>query len=79
MSAPACQRCGESAQIGSVSYFNTQFCCMPCLDTEQAHIQYGEARAAELLEVSKQNYNYPGLGLPADIPNLDLPRDSRLP
>ena len=60
-----CQRCGNDAQVTSMSYFNTDYCCMPCLAIEKKHPDYSKARDAEWEAIKQDNYNYQGIGLPA--------------
>jgi hypothetical protein len=47
--------------------FNMDMCCDLCIENEQAHPSYVEARDRELDELSKGNYNFPGIGLPEDL------------
>lgn len=64
---PVCDRCRESAQITTMSRFNTQMICMPCESTERKHPAYAAAAEAERLAVLRGNYNFPGVGLPKDL------------
>jgi len=50
-----------------MSRFNTDICCPYCIDKERAHPKYKEAADAELAEVKKGNYNFKGIGKPADL------------
>lgn len=62
-----CERCGEE-RIGSIcSMFNTQTVCFPCKELEEAHPEYEAARKAEQRAVQRGDYNFPGVGLPADF------------
>ena len=49
------------------SYFNTQIICGECDDKERAHPDFILAHEIESAEVAKGNYNFPGIGLPADL------------
>jgi hypothetical protein len=50
-----------------MSRFNTEMCCMACIDKERAHPKYKEAEEVEIRQVRAGNYNYPGIGKPADL------------
>ena len=63
----ACQRCGKKTNVHSMSRFNTELCCMECLETEKRHPKYKEAEAAEHAAVKAGNYNFPGIGLPPEL------------
>ena len=69
MMAKNCARCGVSLEqeAWSMSYFNTDHCCLPCLEEEQKHSLYQTAKKIESQEVAKGNYNFEGIGLPADF------------
>lgn len=58
-----CDRCHEETFSTSMSCFNTDMICMDCEDREKEHPRYEEAKARELEEVKKGNYNFPGVGL----------------
>lgn len=62
-----CGRCGHETAITMMSLFNTDMCCDTCLEMERAHPDFPKARARELDELSKGNYNFPGIGLPEDL------------
>jgi len=62
-----CDRCGSTTSIFSGSYFNTDTICMVCQEKEAAHPQYAEAKRIENEAVMRGDYNYPGIGLPADL------------
>lgn len=62
-----CERCGEITKSRSMSKFNTDFICPECEDREKAHPLYAEADRVEIEQVRKGNYNFPGIGLPADL------------
>lgn len=62
-----CQRCREDAVVTTMSLFDTDMICNKCEKIERAHPQFPEARNVELDELSKGNYNFPGIGLPKDL------------
>jgi late competence protein required for DNA uptake (superfamily II DNA/RNA helicase) len=62
-----CDRCHKDTNTTQMSLFNTQMCCPKCIEIERAHKMFKEARKAELDELSKGNYNFPGIGLPKDL------------
>jgi hypothetical protein len=65
----ACARCAEEfAGSGSImSVFNTDQICLECKQKEEAHPDYEKARKAEAAAVSRGDYNYAGIGKPADL------------
>lgn len=62
-----CQRCRKETNMHTMSYFNTQEICMECDEAERKHPDFEKARKAEHDEVVKGNYNFAGVGLPADL------------
>jgi len=62
-----CCRCGNHNLAMTCSIFNTDWICIKCKEQETFHPMYGEAKHREHLEVLAGNYNYPGIGLPADF------------
>jgi hypothetical protein len=64
---PICSRCQKKAKVTTMSRFNTDIICIPCEDIEKQHPDYQRAVEVELQEVQKGNYNYPGIGKPADL------------
>lgn len=50
-----------------MSIFNTDMCCLECIEIERAHPDFQKARDVELDELLKGNYNFPGIGLPEDL------------
>ena len=62
-----CDRCREDAPCRMMSIFNTDMCCDKCLTIEKAHPDYKMARDVELEQLQQKNYNFPGIGLPADL------------
>jgi len=63
-----CDRCGSSKNGHLTgSYFNTDMICPVCEDKERAHSQYNLARERDAQEVRMGNYNFKGIGKPADL------------
>ena len=62
-----CDRCGNETNETMMSMFNTDILCPGCKDTEETHPKYVEAVAVELAAVQAGDYNYPGVGRPADL------------
>jgi hypothetical protein len=60
-----CQRCRKETNGTSMSIFNTEHCCIKCLELEKKHPKFQEAYNAELAETLVKNYNFPGIGLPS--------------
>ena len=53
--------------VSICSMFNADQICMDCKDEEEAHPDYEKARAAESAACLAKNYNFRGIGLPADL------------
>ena len=64
-----CARCPANlAEVAhTMSKFNTDTICMDCKDKEIKHPRYKEAADAELRAVQNGNYNFSGIGKPADL------------
>ncbi len=62
-----CDRCSKKTISWTMSRFNTEDICPLCEAHEVAHPQYEEARRVELEHVKRGNYNFPGIGKPADL------------
>ena len=81
MMSNVCNRCREEVTVTTMSYFNEDTICMECKKQERAHPDFKRARAAEHAEVRSGNYNFAGVGLPADyvqVPPLRVsPRNSK--
>ena len=60
-----CQRCRKDTTVTSMSKFNTQMCCIECLEIEKGHPQYNTAVTLEIAAVKQGNFNYQGIGLPS--------------
>lgn len=61
-----CERCRKKADATSMSIFNAEHCCIPCLELEKKHPDFEKAKKTECEAISSGNYNFPGIGLPAD-------------
>lgn len=64
-----CDRCGKRAFTTTMSQFNTQCICFECEVKEHDHPKYSEALEAERKAIENGNYNFEGIGLPADLSN----------
>lgn len=62
-----CDRCQCVTASHIMSMFNADMICMSCKDKETQHPQYVIAQDAERAEVSRGNYNFAGIGKPADL------------
>ena len=62
-----CERCKQETFSTTMSRFNTQMICMDCETKEKAHPKYKEAADRELEETRRGNYNFKGIGKPADL------------
>ncbi len=55
-----CDRCGKKANTMSMSWLNTDECCMDCLEAEKDEPDYILAKQKESEQVRKGNLNYKG-------------------
>lgn len=62
-----CQRCHQQATSHIMSMFNTEMICAECKDKERRHPDYAAAQAAELSAVQAGDYNFSGIGKPANL------------
>lgn len=62
-----CDRCEQETRITTMSIFNTDTICMKCKAKEREHPQFEAARQAELAACKQGNYNFAGIGKPADL------------
>lgn len=62
-----CDRCHKPARAHAMSYFNTDDCCLDCLEKERQHPDYKRAKEAEMRAVQRGDYNFPGVGRPSDL------------
>jgi hypothetical protein len=53
--------------VSIMSRFNTDEICMECEEKEKKHPDYPRAVKAEAAAVRAGNYNFPGIGKPADL------------
>lgn len=62
-----CDRCGGSLKDGRMmSAFNTDCLCMTCHGLERELPEFRAAKEAEHKEIRKGNYNFEGIGYPAN-------------
>ena len=64
---PICDRCNKETATWTMSRFNTQQICPHCQERERNHPRYREACEAERAAVLSGDYNFPGIGKPADL------------
>ncbi len=63
-----CDRCHQETMATTGSMFNTQMICTDkCMDAEKAHPDYKRAVDTENAACLRGDYNFPGIGLPADL------------
>lgn len=62
-----CDRCKKETNTFMMSFFNTEMCCLDCIEKEQKHPEYEKARKAELGALHFGMRNYEGIGLPKDL------------
>ena len=62
-----CARCRKRTIVTTMSWFNRDIVCMECSDLERTHPDFQRAHDVEEEEVRRGNFNYPGIGLPADF------------
>lgn len=62
-----CDRCGKESSFSTGSYFDTSQVCMECDKAEREHPDFEKARAVELEHVKRGDFNFRGVGLPADL------------
>ena len=55
-----CDRCGKKTNAMSMSWLNTEECCMDCLEAEKDEPDYILAKQKEAEQVKKGNLNYGG-------------------
>ena len=62
-----CPRCEKDPVSTMYSMFNTEMICLDCIARERLHPRYQEAQDAETQAVKQGNYNFAGIGKPADL------------
>lgn len=70
-----CDRCHKETIGHTGSYFDTAKICFECDAKERAHPDFEAARQRETEECARGNFNYQGIGLPADL--RGAPSDAR--
>lgn len=63
----SCARCNRGLRSSIMSRFNTDIICPECETKEKAHPRYQEAVDAEMAACKRGDYNYAGIGKPADL------------
>ena len=67
-----CDRCGTETNAHIMSFFNANEICMRCKRVEREHPDFDKAHKAEVEQIKQKNYNYKGVGVPADLVELSL-------
>lgn len=62
-----CDRCGARMRVSIMSKFNTDIICLDCQEKERSHPDYERACRIEREAVRDGDYNFPGIGKPADL------------
>ena len=62
-----CDRCGNETKSWKMSIFNTDMLCPECLAKEENHPMYKHAKEVEFMHVKMGDYNFEGVGKPADL------------
>ena len=62
-----CKRCGKKTNVWTVSMFNTDECCVECINKEKEHPDYERALEEERRQCMMGNYNFQGIGKPSDL------------
>lgn len=62
-----CDRCRKETRAYTMSMFSTDEICLDCKKAEKEHPDYERARLAEAEAVRAGNFNFPGIGVPADL------------
>lgn len=65
-----CDRCHLPTNSLKGSYFSTENLCSRCVTEERHHPMYKHAVDVEHNAVKNGNYNFGGIGVPADVINL---------
>ena len=67
-SQTTCDRCGGSLEGGRImSMFNTDCICIACKEKERQNKQYKAANNADIAAIKAGNYNFAGIGYPAEV------------
>lgn len=62
-----CDRCACETIVTTVSMFNTEIICLDCKKKEREHPLYEAAQLADDEQIRQGNYNFQGIGKPADL------------
>jgi len=57
-----CQRCYKQSDVHTMSMFDVALVCMTCIESEQNHPRYKEARDAEVKALKSGDLNFEGIG-----------------
>lgn len=71
-----CERCRSEAVATTGSYFNTDLICLDCAEAERQHPDFERARRVEAEAMQRGDFNFPGIGLPADLRRYDDDADA---
>lgn len=62
-----CDRCGKPLNGARImSMFNEDTICLDCKEKEKHLQEYKAAQNADIEEIKKGNYNFPGIGFPVN-------------
>ena len=65
-----CDRCKKTTNgVTTMSMFNQEVICMECKEAEKKEAGYKEAVEADLREIRRGNYNFPGVGRKTQLPH----------
>ena len=62
-----CDRCNKKTRFHIMSMFNCDELCVACKEKERAHPEYKSARIADDAAIQAGNFDFPGVGKPADL------------
>lgn len=62
-----CDRCHAYDCATTMSMFNTDTICMDCACKERSHPRFAAACSAEAAAINRGDFNFPGIGKPADL------------
>lgn len=62
-----CDRCFMPLTVSTMSRFNKDIICWGCERKEREHQRYNLAKEEEAKQIKAGNYNFAGIGKPADL------------